>query len=190
MQWQAVHDGSGPVSTAYLGLVVLQPVGLVHHEAGPLDGAQDGLVNGDELVGCEQDVEFDLHFFLEEKRGLSGQSWEASGSRSPETEVRRTHGQEPPGTPGNPCDSEKTLANEQRVQPRPRALTIHERGAAENGATAITTLRTARAAMYGTGCVGQVLCLVLTYTSLMLTSQSGYVVTVPSYIQLIRSWAG
>lgn len=58
------------MGTAYLGLVVLEPMGLIHHEAGPLDGAQDGLVNGDELVGGEQDVELDLHFFLEGKRAI------------------------------------------------------------------------------------------------------------------------
>ena len=76
----------GPVlSTSYLGLVVLEPVGLVHHEAGPLDGAQDGLVNGDELIGGEKDVEFDLHFFLEGKGSVWEESWEGSGSRSPET---------------------------------------------------------------------------------------------------------
>lgn len=86
----------------------------------------------------------------------------------------------PQGPQGAPATEKKTLANEQRVQPR-RALTIPERGASENGATAITTLRMARADMYRTGCVGQVLCLVLTYTSLMLTGQSSYVVTVPSY---------
>lgn len=63
--------GGSAGQTAYLGLVVFQPVGLVHHEAGPLDGAQDGLVDGDELVGGEQDVEFDLHFFLE-GRGTCG----------------------------------------------------------------------------------------------------------------------
>lgn len=87
----------------------------------------------------------------------------------------------PQGPQGAPATEKKTPANEQRVQPRPRALTIPERGAAENGATAITTLRMARAATYRTGCVWQVLCLALTYTSLMLTSQSSYVVTVPSY---------
>lgn len=76
-------------------------MGLVYHQAGPLDGAQDGLVDGDELVGREQDVEFDLHFFLEGERSVWGQSWEASGSRCPETGVRRRSGQE---TPGNPRD--------------------------------------------------------------------------------------
>lgn len=65
----------GPAaSTTYLGLVVLKPVGLVHHEAGPLNGAQDGLVDGDELIGGEQDVKFDLHFFLEGKKSI----WEGS----------------------------------------------------------------------------------------------------------------
>lgn len=105
---RAVRD---EVSAAYLGLVVLQPVGLVHHQAGPLDGAQDGLVDGDELVGGEQNVEFDLHFFLE-GRGSSTweQSWEAGGSRSPEKEVRRRS----PETPGSPGTERKTLATRQR----------------------------------------------------------------------------
>jgi len=61
----AMPSGISPTAGAsYLGLVVLEPVGLVHHEAGPLDGAQDGLVNGDELIRGEQHVEFDLHFLL------------------------------------------------------------------------------------------------------------------------------
>lgn len=87
----------------------------------------------------------------------------------------------PQGPQGAPATEKTTLGNERRVQPRPRALTIHESGAAENRATAITPLRTARAAMYRTGCAGQVRYLVLTYTSLMLKSQSSHVVTVPSY---------
>lgn len=67
----APRGAPGPAAgTAHLGLVVLQPMGLVHHEAGPLDGAQDGLVDGDELVGGEQDVEFDLHFFLQGERSI------------------------------------------------------------------------------------------------------------------------
>lgn len=101
-RWPA-HPGrlGAQVSAAYLGLIVLEAMGLVYHQAGPLDGAQDGLVDGDELVGREQDVEFDLHFFLEGERSVWGQSWEASGSRCPETGVRRRSGQE---TPGNPRD--------------------------------------------------------------------------------------
>lgn len=42
---------------SYLGLVVFQPVGLIHHQAGPVYGAQDGRVDGDQLVGGQQDVE-------------------------------------------------------------------------------------------------------------------------------------
>lgn len=87
----------GPaVSASYLGLVVLEPVGLIHHEAGPLDGAQDGLVNGDELVGGEQDVELDLHFFLEGRGGMGEDRWEGSRSRSPETTGRGAGGTGPP----------------------------------------------------------------------------------------------
>lgn len=51
-------------SASYFGLVVLEPVSLVHHKAGPLNGAQNGLVNGDELIRSEQHVEFYLHFLL------------------------------------------------------------------------------------------------------------------------------
>lgn len=104
-------------SAAHLGLVVLEPVGLVHHQAGPLDGAQDGLVDGDELVGGEQDVELDLHFFLE-GRGSStwGQSWEAGGSGSPEKGARRRS----PETPGGPRTERMTPATRQRDRPRPR----------------------------------------------------------------------
>lgn len=67
----------GPVlSTSYLGLVVLEPVGSIHHEAGPLDRAQDGLVDGDELIGGEKDMEFDLHFFSGGKGSVWEESWE------------------------------------------------------------------------------------------------------------------
>ena len=100
----------GPVlSTSYLGLVVLEPVGLVHHEAGPLDGAQDGLVNGDELIGGEKDVEFDLHFFLEGKGSVWEESWEGSGSRSPETK-------EPKGVWTGPPESSGSLETERKSQ--------------------------------------------------------------------------
>lgn len=34
----------------YLGLVVFQSVGLVHHQTGPVYGAQDRHVDGDQLV--------------------------------------------------------------------------------------------------------------------------------------------
>lgn len=51
----------------YFGLVVLQPVCFIHHQTGPLYGAQHRLVNGDQLIGCEQDVEFDLSFLLESR---------------------------------------------------------------------------------------------------------------------------
>lgn len=64
----ATPGGISPKAHAsYLGLVVLEPVSLIHHEAGPLDGAQDGLVNGDELIGGEQHVEFYLHLLLWEE---------------------------------------------------------------------------------------------------------------------------
>lgn len=40
-------------------------MGLVHHQAGPRDGAQDGLIDGDQLVGRQQHVEFDGSVFLQ-----------------------------------------------------------------------------------------------------------------------------
>lgn len=52
----------------YLGLVVLQPVGLVHHQAGPCDRAQDGLVDGDQLVGRQQNVELNWSVFLQTEK--------------------------------------------------------------------------------------------------------------------------
>lgn len=52
------------VRATHLGLVVLQPVGLVHHQAGPLDGAQHRLVDGDQLIGGQQHVELDRRVFL------------------------------------------------------------------------------------------------------------------------------
>lgn len=48
----------------HLGLVVLQPVGLVHHQTGPVDGAQDGHVNGDQLIRRQQDVKLYRRVFL------------------------------------------------------------------------------------------------------------------------------
>lgn len=42
----------------YLGLVVLEAVSLVHHEAGPVDGFERRLVDGHQLVGGQQHVEF------------------------------------------------------------------------------------------------------------------------------------
>lgn len=45
-------------------MVVLQSVGLVDHQAGPRDGAQDGLVYSDQLVGRQQHVELDGGVFL------------------------------------------------------------------------------------------------------------------------------
>ena len=128
--WEAPEPA---VSTSYLGLVVLEPVGLIHHKAGPLDGAQDGLVDGDELVGGEQDVEFDLHFFLEGKGGVWEESWESSRSRSPETKGRGGVWTGPPESPGSPGTERKTHATERRGQLRPRAPSPRERGRAERG---------------------------------------------------------
>ena len=100
----------GPVlSTSYLGLVVLEPVGLIHHEAGPLDRAQDGLVDGDELIGGEKDMEFDLHFFLEGKGVFGRRVGRASGSRSPETK-------EPKGVWTGPPESLGSLETERKSQ--------------------------------------------------------------------------
>lgn len=145
---QPMQGSPAQPAQPYLGLVVLEPVGFVHHKAGPLDGAQDGLVDGDELVGGEQDVEFDLHFFLEGKRDIWGQSWEASGARSPETQARRRHGQEPPGTQGAPVMERKSSGSAETQST--------ERGGAENGAPPIrarsdSKTRQARTRLRGPG---------------------------------------
>lgn len=55
-----------PEWCTYFGLVIFQPVGFIHHQTRPLDRSKDDLIDGDELVGGQQDVEFDLSFFLEE----------------------------------------------------------------------------------------------------------------------------
>ena len=51
-------------SMAHLGLVVLEAVGLVHHQAGPVDAAQGALVDGHQLVGRQQHVELHRRVFL------------------------------------------------------------------------------------------------------------------------------
>lgn len=53
----------------YLWLVVLQSVGLVYHQAGPCDGAQNGLIYSDQLIGRQQHVELDGSVFLQGGRG-------------------------------------------------------------------------------------------------------------------------
>ena len=55
-------------SMAHLGLVVLEAVGFVHHQAGPVNGAQNRLVDGDQLVRGEQHVELDGRVFLRRPR--------------------------------------------------------------------------------------------------------------------------
>ena len=50
-----LHEG--PVEQ---GVVVLQPVGLVHHQHGPADGSQEGLVFQQDLVGGEDGIELQL----------------------------------------------------------------------------------------------------------------------------------
>lgn len=42
-------------------------MGLVHHQTGPIYGAQDGHVDGDQLVGRQQNVELDGYIFLLEE---------------------------------------------------------------------------------------------------------------------------
>lgn len=44
----------------HLGLVILEPMGFVYDEAGPADGAEGGLVDGDQFVRGQQNVELDL----------------------------------------------------------------------------------------------------------------------------------
>lgn len=55
---------SGSPVRSYLRLVVLKPVGFVHHQAGPVYGAQDGRVDGDQLVRGQQDMELNRGVFL------------------------------------------------------------------------------------------------------------------------------
>lgn len=43
----------------HLGLVIFESVSLVHNQAGPLNGAEHSLVNGNQFIGREQDVELD-----------------------------------------------------------------------------------------------------------------------------------
>lgn len=50
----------------YLGLVVLEAVSLVHHQTGPVDGLERRLVDGHQLVGGQQHVEFDQSLSLRE----------------------------------------------------------------------------------------------------------------------------
>lgn len=49
----------------HLGLVVFQPVSLVHNQTGPFNGAQHGLVNGNQLVGRQQDMKLNRRVFLQ-----------------------------------------------------------------------------------------------------------------------------
>lgn len=55
-------------------MVVFQSVRLVYNQAGPRDGAQDGLIDGDQLVGREQNVELDGSVFLQETSEGSNQT--------------------------------------------------------------------------------------------------------------------
>lgn len=118
-----------PKSTAsYLGLVVLEPVSLVHHEAGPLDGAQDGLVDGDELIGGEQHVEFDLHLLLWEK----ARTWKEMAGTDRQTNQRAKDRAEkvsgdPTSIPGNPGGTNTGTRNF-----RAKALCSKEGGVAED----------------------------------------------------------
>lgn len=78
----------------YFGLVVLQPVGFIHHQTGPLYGAQHSLVNGDQLIGCEQDMELDLGFLLEEQRERkAGIREEGTGQPPPSLLLHVTQGE-------------------------------------------------------------------------------------------------
>ena len=48
----------------HLRLIVLEPMGFIHDEAGPVDRAQDSHVNGDQLIGCQQHMELHRCLFL------------------------------------------------------------------------------------------------------------------------------
>ena len=44
----------------HLGLVVFESMGLIHHKAGPADGAKCCLINGDKLIRCQENMELHL----------------------------------------------------------------------------------------------------------------------------------
>lgn len=43
----------------YLGLVIFQPVRLIYNQTSPLNGAEHSLVNGNQFIGCEQNMKLD-----------------------------------------------------------------------------------------------------------------------------------
>lgn len=51
----------------HLGLVVLETVSFIHHETGPADGAQRCLIDGDQLIGRQEDMELHLGLSLPTK---------------------------------------------------------------------------------------------------------------------------
>lgn len=59
------QDSDDSVSRHYLGLVIFESVSFVHNQTGPLNGTQHSLVDGDQLIGCQQDVELDRGVFLQ-----------------------------------------------------------------------------------------------------------------------------
>lgn len=52
----------------YLGLVVLEAVGLVHHQAGPVNGLERRLVDSHQLIRGEQHVKFNWRFSLQNRK--------------------------------------------------------------------------------------------------------------------------
>lgn len=52
----------------HLGLVVLEAVGLVHHQAGPVDGLERRLVDGHQLIRGEQHMKFNWGFSLRNRK--------------------------------------------------------------------------------------------------------------------------
>lgn len=49
-----------PEYFTHLGLVVFESMGLIHHKAGPADGAKCCLINGDQLIRCQENMELHL----------------------------------------------------------------------------------------------------------------------------------
>lgn len=49
-----------PEYLTHLGLVVFESMGLIHHKAGPADGAKCCLINGDQLIRCQENMELHL----------------------------------------------------------------------------------------------------------------------------------
>lgn len=59
---------TGMQELGHLGLVVLEAVGLVHHQAGPVNGLERRLVDGHQLIRGEQHMKFNWRFSLHNRK--------------------------------------------------------------------------------------------------------------------------